>query len=38
MSQIQKDEQKYPPVFQKKASDNTLIIKSQNLKTIEVKI
>ena len=32
MSQIQKDEQKYQLVFQKRAPNKLFIIKSQNLK------
>ena len=38
MSQIQKDEWKYQPVFQKKAPNNIFIMKSQNLKMRVVKI
>ena len=33
MSQIQKDKYKYQPAFQKKASNNIFIIKSNNFLT-----
>ena len=36
-SQGQKDEQKYQPVFEKKAPYDIFIIRSQNLKAREVK-
>ena len=38
MSQIQKDEEKYQPVFQKRVPNNIFIIKSQNFVMIGVKI